>query len=647
MTDYSSPLASLLSKITEPISEIRNYFVLIATFLGDMLLCSFGFFLAVYLKEEGFEGVETLFLFKCYGTYLFLCAGIFILSQLYRGLWQYASLHDITSIFIAQIYVCFLYTPLLSFLTTEETFSPFLSLMVLPLSTVFMVGLRLFVRYENLRKELLRFQGTQHAKENVLIIGMSPFVEVFLTHRKTARTPYNILGILDDKRPMKGFFVNEIPVLGGLESLDQLLKKFSGKGTPIETLLLGRDRYTKGMMRDLMTFAKQEGLKIEFIPSLQKGENQSRKNAQEDHPFCTYLPEPTKPQLATPSEIPFQGKKILILGSHHPLLVSLLRRLKSLNPSEISLGGAFHQSDMATQKRFHHTVFQNVEIFNTHLSNRSSIRNLIQSQHPQIIFYLPTILDYRTAQTSGLETLQANLFPLKYAADMAAEIGIEAFIDFSSTKALDPTSPLSLSLQFGERYISELHRTQAKRGSRFITLRHSTLSKDLDLNFDLIESQIEQGGPITLPSSKTMRYILRESECADVSLTLLNKILSQDNSAPLSQASIFSISGRILNRIDSIAHQHMHKQSLHPGVDIDLHYQELDGTQHEQEQILFNAKESLEIAPGIRTDSYTQIPFIKLNDSLNRIINSAEHGDQVSIIEEISMLPFGQAEKAA
>lgn len=183
---------------------------------------------------------------------------LFWFSGLYRGLWRYASLHDIRLI-VLSVAVAALVAPaalLLAGLTAEVPRSVFILQPVLLL--VIMGGSRLAYRAwkEGRLASLASIGG-----EPVFILGAGAAADKLI--REIAPSPqWRLVGLLDDNRAKQGRSLHGIPVLGALHEVADLAAQ-----REVTHVIVAMPGVSHNVRRRAVKLASDAGLKVMTVPS--------------------------------------------------------------------------------------------------------------------------------------------------------------------------------------------------------------------------------------------------------------------------------------------------------------------------------------------------------------------------------------------
>jgi FlaA1/EpsC-like NDP-sugar epimerase len=109
-------------------------------------------------------------------------------------------------------------------------------------------------------------------------------------------------------------------------------------------------------------------------------------------------------------------------------------------------------------------------------------------------------------------SIDVNIAGTKLLADLSVEYRVKRFINLSSDMAVNPVSLMGASKRIGEMYLEALAQTK-NNPTRFVSVRFGQLAVPGSMELQVIEKQIAQGGPVTIPvkNAKFWRTSLEET----------------------------------------------------------------------------------------------------------------------------------------
>jgi len=191
----------------------------------DMAMISSSYYLALLLRYEGgFGGAVKNYYLSTLPLVLMTKTSIFYFTGLYKGAWRYTDISDLIKMIKAVLFGCVISALLLWIIPGFGILSKAVLIIDFNLLIFLIIGARSSFRI------LEHFHATMNHNEgrNILIYGVGKggvnALEEFLDNPLLDLKP---VGFIDDDLRNQGKQVNGVPVLGTLESLENILNKNS------------------------------------------------------------------------------------------------------------------------------------------------------------------------------------------------------------------------------------------------------------------------------------------------------------------------------------------------------------------------------------------------------------------------------------
>ena len=213
--------------------NMRRWCLKVLLVLFDIFAVNFSYYMALVLRfyvNHEFHLAGTLFmpLFLKFAPYYTVCCIIvFWLFKLYDGMWKYAGLNDLNRVALANG-VTFLI----------QVFGTILFVRRMPI-TYYVLGAAIqFVltfasrfSYRIFAVEFSRYAKEKNASFNVMIVGAGETARMLLRRMESdAHSIVHPVCVLDYRNRETGRMFNGLPVVGGLEVLEEATKKYGVKG---------------------------------------------------------------------------------------------------------------------------------------------------------------------------------------------------------------------------------------------------------------------------------------------------------------------------------------------------------------------------------------------------------------------------------
>ena len=236
------------------------------TILHDFLIFCLSFFIALLLR---LDWNQSLYLMNELWSFclLYASANIFLLHYfgLYHGIWRYASMHEIISIF-KSITISTLIIILSFFLIFRlENIPRSFPVLLFIVSLFGVTGPRIFYRFlkDKITKDVIK-------RVPVFVVGDSNSSESFIRLTKNQKnSPYNVIGIISDKPSSTGRRIHNVPILTSIADIDLFDSDFGKKNKLAPQKIIITDQSIKPeSVEKLYVFAQKNGLALGVLPKL-------------------------------------------------------------------------------------------------------------------------------------------------------------------------------------------------------------------------------------------------------------------------------------------------------------------------------------------------------------------------------------------
>ena len=484
-------------------------FRIFLTIFHDLIIFIFSFFLALLLRLELQLSLE---LFSSLWVYSigFSIMNIIILNflGLYHGIWRYASIHEINSIF-KSVSISTFSIIVVIFLTTRLEGIPRSFPIILIIISIFnSIGPRLLYR---IIKDYLGSNSTSQIP--TLLVGDSSSSENFIRHTKTDKnSPYRIISIISLKEKSVGRRIHNIPIVGSLENfkgikfniLDKLKK-------PPERIIVSDQNIEKDILEDLFIFAKNNGL---AIGQINKVSNISiTKNSFDTSPIVIEDVLGRKQNVNDTSKlVEFINKTILITGAGGSIGSELSRQILSLQPKNIILldNNEFSLFKISSELKNKCTYTL------SDIRDKIKIDKILAKLKPDFVFHAAALKHISFVEEDPYEAIKTNFLATVSLCKLCIKYKIKKFVFISTDKAVYPSNIMGASKRLCEKFIQQIAKSES--GTNFSIVRFGNVLGSTGSVVPIFENQINLNTEITITHPKVKRYFMTIREAVELVL---------------------------------------------------------------------------------------------------------------------------------
>ena len=500
------------SVAAKPPAHIRNRYL----FGSDLLLFASSTVVAFAVRFEGFEwgAVQNrsalLYLLFCLPIKLY----VFWAVGMYRRLWRYAGIVEVERLISAATasgFIC---------LVLGLVVLPGLNLTELrvPLSVLFMDGLltaaaaslpRFAVRSIGRRGQRRRLKDGRRA----LIAGAGAagemIVKELLSHPQLGLNP---IGFVDDDRSKHGHRMCDLPVLGSLSAMKDIVLQHD-----IDEIVIALPQAPGRVVRQVVRAALAAGAKTRTVPgmydilsgrvtvaSLREVEIQDLLRRD---PIQTDLDQVRS--LAT-------GETVLVTGAGGSIGSELCRQLARLEPAQLLLLGHGENSifDIECELNERYPNVTCVPLI-ADVRDRERMRQIFDTYRPYSVFHAAAHKHVPLMESNISEAITNNVTGTRNVADLAAEFGVEHLVLISTDKAVRPTSIMGATKRVAEQIVQEVAETSERN---FVAVRFGNVLGSRGSVVPMFLRQIRSGGPVTVTHPDMRRYFMTIPEAVQLVL---------------------------------------------------------------------------------------------------------------------------------
>lgn len=562
--------------------------------LHDFVMAGASFLLALLLRFNlSPERMDNPWYEACAVAFAGLALCMFSLFRLYRGLWRFASIPDLLSIFKAStITVVLFYSGLFLFSRLEDIprSVPVLHFILLPLM---IGGPRLGYRILKARVLGMRVQLCEKERVPLLLIGMNSHTEHFLRemrHNPSAR--YKVVSILANDRSLNRSNIFGVPIYADYEVLPQVIGKAIRKGMKPHKVVLADNELSGEWVERFLEEAAALGITLARMPRLTEFRAGATQGL-ELQPVAVedLLGRAQHAHDKAALQTMLSGKRVLVTGAGGSIGSELVRQVAGCAPSELWLFDCsefnLYQIDRELQEAGAsfpcHAVLGDVR-------DVSALHALFSRAKPELVFHAAAIKHVPLSEANPIEAVLTNVIGTRHVADACLAHNVQAMVMISTDKAVNPANVMGASKRLAECYIQALAETMPEHGTRFMTVRFGNVLGSAGSVVPLFQKQLQAGGPLTVTHPDMVRYFMTIREAVELVLQAATIGLSR---AEMRKGLIFVVDMGRPVRIVELAEQMIRLSGKRPYQDVGIEFVGLRPGEKLYEELFHSGESSL------------------------------------------------------
>ena len=529
---------------------------------------------------------------------------IFSISNIYRSIWAYASIHDLLEIIKTTLLSSLVSTTALLFYNRFHQHSR----MVPVLDTLLLLS---FLCFRSFSWRIIRdyyLDDSFHKGKPILLIGAGKHgVNLLSEIRRHPELSLNPVGFLDDDLTKQGAHIHGLPILGTTNAIEVILKKYS-----IEEVIITSDKIQGKGISSINAVCEANKIKVKILPSFgdifcgKVGINQLREVRVEDllgRDIVNLEVESIKSYL--------KGHTILISGAAGSIGSEIVRQVSQFEPKQVILLDSAEtplyeiEYELKIDNQFH-IDYQAVICDVKNVSRLSYVFELFK---PSVVFHCAAYKHVPLMEAHPSEAVLNNIMGTKNIADVSRFTGIQKFVMISTDKAVNPVNIMGASKRIAELYIQHIAGTSK---TKFITVRFGNVLGSNGSVIPRFKQQIEAGGPVTVTHPDIIRYFMTIPEASQLVL----QAGSMGN-----KGEIFLLDMGEPVKILDLAEEMIRLSGFQPYKEIDIVFSGLRPGEKLYEELLLGIE-------GIKKTHHPKI----------MIANAAGVSDSVTLLEKLDQL---------
>ncbi len=544
----------------------------IIAYAHDIVMTAVSFVASIYLRQgDDISRVLDEQLLAGGLTLTVIGAGVYWYTGLYRGIWRYASVRDLTAIAKAVSLTLLLFLMVMFVWTRLESLPrslPFINWLVL---MALLGGPRM--AYRIARDRSLDFKDAPGGKRRipVLLAGAGDGAELFIRAlSQGGNAEYRVIGILSEKPQRVGQQIHGVPVIDTVSHFDAAVAAMTQQSEKPQRLILTKDDFDGATIRHLLDQCTMSGIKLGRMPRMtdfRPGGPENIDVRPVDVEDLLGRPQTSLDKTAMGQFI--AGKRVLVTGAGGSIGSELVRQIATFRPIEIGLLDSsefgLYQIDREVAESF---PALNRRSLIADVRHAKRIDQVFGDFRPEIVFHAAALKHVPLVEENCCEGVTTNVLGTVNVANACIHHGVATMVQISTDKAINPTNIMGASKRIAEQYCQalDLDRENSVYGTNFVTVRFGNVLGSTGSVVPLFQRQLEYGGPLTVTHPDMTRYFMTVREA--VELVLLASTVAQPGAAHAGKIFVLDMGEPV--RIMDLAEQMIRLAGLEPGVDIEI-----------------------------------------------------------------------------
>jgi FlaA1/EpsC-like NDP-sugar epimerase len=467
-----------------------------------------------------------------------------------------------------------------------------------------------------------------------LLIGRAAEVEILLRGIESGAVKRVWpLGVLSPSRADLGQLIRNIPVLGGTDDIEDVVRDLVRRDKPVARVVMAPSAFEpEAHPESLLMRARRLGLIVNRLPSLEGG----------GAPRLT--PVAVEDLLLRPSEkIDYarlealvKDKAVIVTGGGGSIGSEICDRVVTFGAAKLlvienSEPALYTAIETLTAQKTGAVIAGRI----ADIRDRERIQRLMQEFEPDIVFHAAALKHVPILERNWSEGVKTNIFGSINVANAALAAGAKAMVMISTDKAIEPVSILGLTKRFAEMYCQALDHELASRSDgkprmRLISVRFGNVLASNGSVVPKFKAQIDAGGPVTVTHPDMVRYFMTIREACDLVITAATHALTPVRP----DVSVYVLNMGQPVKIVELAERMIRLSGLEPGHDIEIAFTGIRPGERLNEILFTHEEPRIEIGiSGIMAAKPKEPPMQALREWIEALKLAIKEDDRAAVEE--------------
>ena len=489
----------------------RNFWIML---LGDGILVFFSYFFAYYLRFDGHIPPVSLANFTKTVIWIVpLKLACFFFFDLYKGMWRYTSIHDLTNLIKACLTCSAIIVGLLLFTVRFGGFAR--SVFIIDLFLTFLLvggyrmGIRLFYAPMNGQFKSLRHRNRDAKVKKLLIYGAGAACEMLLREiRGNPNLHYDVVGLIDDDVSKLNHAIHGVPVLGSAQDMAEIAKNYT-----VDEIIIAIPSASAIPMRHIVKSCETTGFPCKTLPGI--GELIEGKVSVSAIRPVRYEDLLGRKQVDLNLEQIggyLSDKNVMVTGGAGSIGSELCRQIAPFRPESLIIvdkdESGLHETGLNLQ-----ALFPKIQVhcFLGSIQNMALMQRIFQKHEVHVVFHAAAYKHVPMIELHPWEAVYNNIVGTQNILRLCSGNGVDRCVVVSTDKAVRPTNVMGASKRIDELLVQIYAK---EHNARFMAVRFGNVVGSVGSVIPLFQEQIKRGGPVTVTHCQATRYFMTIPEAS-------------------------------------------------------------------------------------------------------------------------------------
>lgn len=323
-------------------------------------------------------------------------------------------------------------------------------------------------------------------------------------------SPYRVVGYLDDDPSKRNLHLGRARVLGSSEQLVRAIKE-----TGARKVIMAISTASRELLHSISDTCDDQGVELLIMPPVEDivsgrqqlsqmhqisvedllGRGQIQTNLEE---IADYL----------------EGRTVLITGAGGSIGSEIARQVHKFHPRELVLldrdEGGLHAVELSI---YGQALLDTPNMVLCDIRDAEALEAVFARHQPQVVFHAAALKHLPMLEQYPLEGWKTNCLGTANVLAAASRHGVRNFVNISTDKAADATSVLGKTKRIAEELTAWYGENSE---GTFVSVRFGNVLGSRGSMLHTFQTQIEQGGPVTVTHPDIERYFMTIREACEL-----------------------------------------------------------------------------------------------------------------------------------
>ena len=583
--------------------------------------------------------------------YVLFSLAVFWYLKLYKSIWRFASYSELLRVSLATMVSSLFHIVGITILFRRMPVSYYFIGALLQYFAV--LGIRFSYRFILLIRKI----NSKRIQSRIMVIGAGAAGQMLVRDiHRAGEVGGDVVCIIDDNQNKWGRLIDNIPVVGGRESILEAVEKFA-----VDKIFLAIPSATAEQRRDILNICNETSCELKNLPGMYQlvlGEvtvSAMRNVSVED----LLGRDPIRVDLEDVFRF-INGKTVLVTGGGGSIGSELCRQIAAHNPKELIIFDIYENNAYSIQLELKEKYpYLRLTVLIGSVRDSRRMFQVFEDYRPDIVYHAAAHKHVPLMEESPCESIKNNALGTYKTAYAALTHGCQRFVLISTDKAVNPANIMGASKRLCEMIIQafdakikagkaeEIPQLYTHKGmenadkagdgtvfqnihTEFVAVRFGNVLGSNGSVIPIFKKQIEKGGPVTVTHPDIIRYFMTIPEAVSL-------VLEAGSFAKGGEIFVLDMGSPV--KIDTLARNLIRLSGFKPDMDIKIQYTGLRPGEKLYEEKLM-AEEGLEETENSRIHIGKPLhfdidAFLKKIDGLMQCAYKNKDADVREMVQEI------------